>query len=88
MSLELKHIFLIIALVLLLANRILHKKPFFIKYGNLIRVVVFLFLIAALVMEFLKSKSYVIFIVAGLGVIAIGWIVYDMNRKDDDEESA
>lgn len=88
MTLEPKHIFLFIALALLLANRILQNKPFFAKHGNLIRVLVFLLLIAALVMEFMKSKSYMIFIVAALGVIAIGWIIYDMNRKDDDDESA
>jgi FtsH-binding integral membrane protein len=86
MNLEPKHILLFIALALLLANRLLHKKPFFARHGNMIRVLVFLILIAALVMEFLKSKSYVIFIVAALGVVAIGWIIYDMNRKDDDHE--
>lgn len=86
MTLEPKHIFLFIALTLLLANRILQNKPFFAKHGNLIRVLVFLLLIAALVMEFMKSKSYMIFIVAALGVIAIGWIIYDMNRKDDDDD--
>ena len=85
MNLEPKHILLFIALALLLANRILHNKPFFAKHGNLIRVVVFLILIAALVMEFVKSKSYTVFIIAGLGAITIGWIIYDMNRKDDDE---
>jgi FtsH-binding integral membrane protein len=87
MNLEAKHILLFIALALLLTNRLLQKKPFFTKHGNLIRVLVFLILIAALVLEFLKSKSYMIFIVAALGVVAIGWIIYDMNRKDDDEES-
>jgi hypothetical protein len=86
MTLEPKHILLFIALALLLANRLLQSKPFFAKHGNLIRVVVFLLLIAALVMEFMKSKSYVIFIVAAMGVIAIGWIIYDMKRKDDEED--
>jgi len=38
-------------------------------------------------MEFLKSKSYMIFFVAALGVIAIGWIIYDMYRKDEDEDT-
>ena len=85
MNIEPKHILLIIALALLLTNRLLHNKPFFTKHGNLIRVVVFLILIAALVMEFLKTKSYMIFIVAAMGVIAIGWIVFDMKRKDDDD---
>jgi len=87
MTLEPKHILLFIALALLLANRLLQNKPFFAKHGNLIRVVVFLLLIAVLVMEFLKSKSYMIFFVAALGVIAIGWIIYDMYRKDEDEDT-
>ena len=86
MTIEPKHIFLFLALALLLLNRILHKKPFFIKHGNHIRIVVFLLLIASLVMEFMRSKSYMIFFVAGLGVLAIVWIIYDMNRKDEDEE--
>lgn len=86
MTLEPKHIFLFIALALLLTNRLLHNKPFFAKHGTLIRVVVFLLLIAALVMEFMKTRSYMIFFVAGLGVIALGWIIYDMNRKDEDDE--
>lgn len=88
MIIEPKHILLFIALALLLSNRLLQNKAFFIKHGNHIRVVTFLILIAALVMEFIKTKSYMIFIVAALGAIALGWIVYDMNRKDDDEESA
>jgi hypothetical protein len=86
MTIELKHILLIIALLLLFANRLLQKKPFFEKNGNIIRIVVFLVLISALVAEFLKSKSYMIFFVAGLGVLAIGWIVYDMNRKEDENK--
>ena len=87
MIIEPKHILLIIALALLMANRILQNKPFFVKHGNLIRLFVFLILIATLALEFIKSKAYVIFIVVGLGIIAIGWIIYDMYRKDDDENS-
>jgi threonine/homoserine/homoserine lactone efflux protein len=85
MTIELKHIFLFIALALLLLNRTLQKRPFFVKHGNLIRVLVFLILIAALVMEFLKSQSYFIFVLAALGAIALGWIVYDLKRKKDEE---
>jgi Ca2+/Na+ antiporter len=87
MNITPKHILLFTSLALLLANRIFQNKPFFAKHSSLIRILVFLLLIGVLVMEFIKSKSYVIFIVAALGVFAIGWIIYDMNRKVDDEDS-
>jgi Kef-type K+ transport system membrane component KefB len=82
-----KHILLIIALIILLGNRIMHKKTFFAKHGNHIRLLVFLILIGVLVMEFIKSGSYIVYIIAALGAFAIGWIIYDMNRKDDDEDN-
>jgi len=87
MNFGLKHILLIIALVLLLATRLLQNKPFIAKNSNHIRILVFLILIAVFVLEFIKSKPYIIFIVTALGVFAIGWIIYDMNRKDEHEDS-
>ena len=87
MHIEPKHILLIIAMVLLFANRLMQNNPFIAKHSNLIRVLVFMILIAVLVMQFYKSKSGIILIVAAVGIVSIGWIVYDMNRKDDDEDS-
>jgi len=87
MHIEPKHILLIIAMILLFTNRLMQNRPFIAKHSNLIRVLVFMILIAVLVMQFYKSKSGIILIVAALGIVSIGWIVYDMNRKDDDEDS-
>jgi hypothetical protein len=88
MNLAPKHILLFIAIILLFANRLLQNKPFIAKHSNLIRILVFLILIAVLVLEFIKSKVYVVFIVSALGIFAIGWVFYDLNRKDDDDSGS
>jgi Kef-type K+ transport system membrane component KefB len=86
MHIEAKHILLFIAIILLFANRILQNKPFIAKHSNHIRILVFLVLIIVLVLEFIKTKAYVVFIIAALGIFSIGWIIYDSTRKDLNED--
>lgn len=87
MHIEPKHILLFIAIILLFANRIFQNKPFIAKHNNHIRILVFLILIVVLVLEFIKTKAYVVFIIAALGIFSIGWIIYDSTRKDINEDS-
>ena len=86
MKIEPKYILFAASLMLYLLKRIFSKKPFVIKYNNHIMLIVFLLLLAILILEFWKTKNYIIFAVIGMGLVAIIKVFYDMNKADKDEK--
>ena len=77
-----KYILLGISVLLLAGKKIFEKKPFVIKYSNLIRLFVFLPLIVILAFEFYKTRNIAFIIILVLGVAALGFVFYDMLRND------
>lgn len=80
--LEFKHIAIIVVFVIFVLKRILQNKPI-VKENNLIISAFLIALLAILLaFEFWKDQLWIGFIVALLGFIAIGKMIWDKYRKD------